>query len=51
MKLVAPEKALLLPGSGVDLDYFYPAQSPPRDPAAMPKFLRKSAMGVDVLFK
>lgn len=23
----------------------------PRDPAAMPKFLRKSAMGVDVLFK
>ena len=23
----------------------------PRDPAAMPKFLRKSAMGVDTLFK
>jgi hypothetical protein len=23
----------------------------PRDPAAMPKFLRKSAMGVDALFK
>ena len=26
MQLVAPEKTILLPGSGVDLDYFYPVK-------------------------
>lgn len=40
--LVRPEQAVLLPGSGIDLDHF--AAAPPPDPARPPRFLLVARM-------